>query len=95
MLPDASVDTVITSPPYFRLRDYEVSGQLGAEAHVDEWVSGLRDVAREIGRVLVPSGTFWLNLGDTYATHRARARRRRACSWRRNASHESSWMTGG
>lgn len=68
-LPDASVDTAITSPPYFRLRDYAVSGQLGAETHVDEWVTGLRDVGREIARVLVPSGTFWLNLGDTYATH--------------------------
>jgi site-specific DNA-methyltransferase (adenine-specific) len=68
-MPDSSVDTVITSPPYFRLRDYEVSGQLGTEAHVDEWVTGLREVAREMSRVLVPTGTLWLNLGDTYATH--------------------------
>jgi DNA modification methylase len=38
VLPDASVDCVITSPPYFRLRDYAADGQLGLEAHVDQWV---------------------------------------------------------
>lgn len=68
-LPDASVDCVVTSPPYFRLRNYGVSGQLGLEGHVDSWVDGLRDVLAECGRVLVPTGTLWLNLGDSYATH--------------------------
>lgn len=68
-LPDASVDMVLTSPPYFRLRDYNVSGQLGLEAHVEQWVTQLREVATEIRRVLVPTGTFWLNLSDTYSTH--------------------------
>lgn len=67
-LPEGSVDMVLTSPPYFRLRDYAVTGQLGLEPTVDEWVAGLRDVAREIARVLVPSGSFWLNVGDTYST---------------------------
>lgn len=67
-LPDASVDMVLTSPPYFRLRDYAVTGQLGLERHVDDWVAGLREVAQEIHRVLVPSGTFWLNVSDTYST---------------------------
>jgi DNA modification methylase len=60
---------VLTSPPYFLLRDYQVSGQLGLESHVDEWVTNLRTVARELHRVLVPTGSLWLNLGDTYATH--------------------------
>ncbi|MEU4706749.1 site-specific DNA-methyltransferase [Nocardia salmonicida] len=69
-LPDAAVDMVFTSPPYFRLRDYEASGQLGLEAHVDEWVDHLLDVSRQVHRVLVPTGTYWLNLGDTYSTHR-------------------------
>jgi DNA modification methylase len=68
-LPDASVDMVLTSPPYFRLRDYQVDGQLGLEAHVSEWVSGLRAVADEVARVLVPTGSFWLNVADTYSTH--------------------------
>lgn len=68
-LPDASVDLVLTSPPYFRLRDYGVSGQLGLEADVDAWVEQLRAVTRQLQRVLLPTGSLWLNLGDTYATH--------------------------
>jgi len=68
-LPAASVDMVLTSPPYFRLRDYRVDGQLGLEGHVDQWVGGLHEVAREVQRVVVPTGSFWLNLADTYSTH--------------------------
>ncbi|OBK28894.1 DNA methylase N-4 [Mycobacterium asiaticum] len=68
-LPDASVDCVITSPPYFRLRDYAAEGQLGLEAHVDAWVEQLAAISEQVARVLVPTGTYWLNLGDTYATH--------------------------
>ncbi|HEX8080081.1 MAG TPA: site-specific DNA-methyltransferase [Jatrophihabitans sp.] len=68
-LPNGSIDTVVTSPPYFRLRDYQIDGQLGLEGHVDEWVSGLRAVARQVQRCLVPTGSFWLNLADTYSTH--------------------------
>lgn len=68
-LPPESIDCVITSPPYFRLRDYQVKGQIGAEGTVEEWVSELRAVAAALHRVLRPSGTFWLNLGDSYSTH--------------------------
>lgn len=68
-LPDQSVDMVLTSPPYFRLRDYDVAGQLGTEQHVDDWVHGLLPVTRELRRVLLLSGSFWFNLGDTYSTH--------------------------
>lgn len=68
-LPDESVDCVITSPPYFGLRDYGVAGQLGQEAHVDRWVGELQAVARELQRVLAPHGSFWLNLGDSYSRH--------------------------
>ncbi|HEX2903377.1 MAG TPA: site-specific DNA-methyltransferase [Jatrophihabitans sp.] len=67
--PSDSVDMVLTSPPYFRLRDYEVSGQLGKESHVDRWVESLREVSRELQRVLLPTGTLWLNLADTYSIH--------------------------
>ncbi|UOT06755.1 site-specific DNA-methyltransferase [Rhodococcus opacus] len=66
---EASVDMALTSPPYFRLRDYGHHAQLGLEADVDEWVAALLAVARHIARTLVPTGTLWLNLGDTYATH--------------------------
>ena len=68
-LPDASVDMVLTSPPYYLLRDYQIAGQLGLESHVDEWVKSLHAVIRELHRVLLPSGSLWLNLADTYATH--------------------------
>lgn len=68
-LPSESVDCVITSPPYFGLRDYGMSGQLGQEAHVDQWVENLRAVCRELYRVLAPHGSLWLNLGDAYSRH--------------------------
>jgi DNA modification methylase len=68
-LPAESIDSVVTSPPYFRLRDYGVEGQLGLERNVDQWVDGLQKLLRELHRVLVPTGTVWLNLGDSYSTH--------------------------
>lgn len=68
-LPDESVDVVITSPPYFQLRSYGHDGQYGLEPHVDRWVERLCEVVAEIARVLVPTGTLWLNLGDSYSRH--------------------------
>lgn len=68
-LPDESVDCVITSPPYYQLRDYGIDGQLGQEAHIDEWVANLRAVGRELFRVLAPYGSLWLNVGDAYSAH--------------------------
>lgn len=66
-LPDDSIDTIITSPPYFRLRNYGHDEQLGLETHVDDWVDKLLAVADQLARVLKPTGSFWLNLGDTYS----------------------------
>jgi site-specific DNA-methyltransferase (adenine-specific) len=68
-IPDASVDCVMTSPPYFQLRDYEVSDQLGLEHSVGDWVDELQLILRGLARVLKPSGSLWLNLGDTYSRH--------------------------
>lgn len=68
-LPDGVIDCIVTSPPYFRLRNYGHDAQLGLEGRVDEWVEGLRTLLREAARVLVPTGTIWLNLGDSYSTH--------------------------
>jgi DNA modification methylase len=68
-LPSASVDCVITSPPYYQLRDYGVNGQLGLEDTVDQWVDHLRAVCAEVARVLRPTGSYWLNLGDSYSRH--------------------------
>ena len=62
-----SVDCCITSPPYANgLRDYGTAGQLGQERNVTEYVEGLRGVLREVRRVLKPTGSLWLNLGDSY-----------------------------
>lgn len=69
-LPDASVQTCVTSPPYFGLRDYGVEGQIGLEQTPDEYVARLVDVFREVRRVLRDDGTLWLNLGDSYAANR-------------------------
>lgn len=68
-LPPDSVDCVVTSPPYFGLRDYGVRGQLGQEATVEAWVEGLRNVINAVARVLKPSGAVWLNLGDSFSRH--------------------------
>jgi site-specific DNA-methyltransferase (adenine-specific) len=68
-LPDSSVDTVITSPPYFRLRNYQQEAQIGLEPHVDDWVNELLLVARGLKRVLKSTGSLWLNLGDTFSRH--------------------------
>jgi site-specific DNA-methyltransferase (adenine-specific) len=66
-LPDGSVDCIVTSPPYFQLRDYNTTGQYGLEASVEAWAENLAEVGRELHRVLAPHGTCWINVGDTYS----------------------------
>lgn len=68
-LPTASVDTCITSPPYFNLRRYGVEGQIGLERSVDDWVESLGAVFSEVARVLKERGSLWLNVGDSYSRH--------------------------
>lgn len=69
--PDDSVDLVVTSPPYFQLRSYadggeHYEGQIGDEPTPTEFIDSLLDVTREAMRVLTPSGSLWVNLGDKY-----------------------------
>jgi DNA modification methylase len=66
-LPSESVQTIVTSPLYFGLRDYGKEGQIGLEETPTDYVNALVDVFREAKRVLREDGTLWLNLGDTYA----------------------------
>ena len=66
-LPDESVHCVVTSPPYFGLRDYGVAGQIGLELSPEAFVGELVAVFAEVRRVLRADGTLWLNLGDCYA----------------------------
>src|SRR5215469_1780663 len=62
-----TVHCCVTSPPYWGLRDYGVDGQIGLEPTLAEYLETMVGVCREIRRVLKPSGTFWLNIGDCYA----------------------------
>lgn len=64
-----SVHCVVTSPPYWGLRDYGVEGQLGLERTPEQYVSNMVAVFREVKRVLRDDGTLWLNMGDSYASH--------------------------
>ncbi|UZE84671.1 DNA-methyltransferase [Pseudomonas viciae] len=66
-LPDQSVQTCITSPPYYGLRDYGVDGQIGLEETPAEFIARLVEVFREVRRVLRDDGTAWVNMGDSYA----------------------------
>lgn len=64
---DNSIHCCVTSPPYWNLRDYQMSGQLGLEKTPEEYISKLVAVFREVKRVLRDDGTIWVNIGDTYA----------------------------
>ena len=66
-LDDKSIQTCITSPPYWGLRNYNVEGQLGLESTPQQYVQKLVEIFREVKRVLKDDGTVWLNLGDSYA----------------------------
>jgi site-specific DNA-methyltransferase (cytosine-N4-specific) len=67
-LEDGCVDCIVTSPPYFGLRDYGIDGQYGLEQSPAEYVERLRGLFCELRRVLADDGTLWLNLGDSYAS---------------------------
>lgn len=66
-LPEASVRCCVTSPPYWRQRDYGIPGQLGLEQTPEEYVMNLVEVFREVRRVLTDDGSLFLNLGDRWA----------------------------
>ena len=66
-LPDESVNCVVTSPPYYALRDYGVSGQIGLEATPQAFVAKMVEVFHEVKRVLRNDGVCWINLGDSYS----------------------------
>lgn len=65
-LADGSINCIVTSPPYFGLRDYGVEGQYGLEQSPAEYVEPMRALFSELRRVLADDGTLWLNIGDSY-----------------------------
>jgi DNA modification methylase len=64
---DETVDLIITSPPYFNLRDYGNEGQIGHEPDVNSYIDNLQSIFREAHRVLKKSGSLWINIDDTYS----------------------------
>jgi DNA modification methylase len=68
MIADETAQCCVTSPPYFGLRDYGITGQIGREPMISEYISNLVDIFKEVKRVLAKDGTLWLNLGDSYAS---------------------------
>src|SRR5579884_1412612 len=66
--PAGRVQTVVTSPPYWSLRDYGIAGQIGLEGSVDEFLKSLVKVFDQVWRVLRDDGTLWLNIGDSYTS---------------------------
>lgn len=67
-LPSRFCQTVITSPPYWSLRDYSIQGQIGLEDNPDDYVDSLVQVFEQVRRVLADNGTLWLNIGDSYTS---------------------------
>ena len=74
LLPDASVQKVVTSPPYWSLWDYGTSGQIGRDDTLSDYLASLVRTFRKVRRVLVPTGTLWLNIGDSYTSGNRRYR---------------------
>lgn len=91
-LSSESVQCVVTSPPYWGLRDYGVEGQIGLEPTPEEYVLKLVEVFHEVRRVLRRDGTCWLNLGDTYAGYWGDANARK--QGRRSSADTNGWTNG-
>lgn len=71
-----SVNVCVTSPPYYNLRDYEITGQIGMEDTPEEYIKNLVCVFREVRRVLRKDGTLWVNIGDSYTSGNRKSRDR-------------------
>ena len=65
-LPDNSIDCIVTSPPYWNLRDYNVEEQIGLEKNPEDFINKIVEIMKECKRIIKPTGTIWLNLGDSY-----------------------------
>lgn len=87
-----SVDCVVTSPPYWGLRDYRVAGQYGVEPTLDRYLASLVAVFDQVGRVLRRDGTVWVNLGDTYGGSWGNYVARGSCA--RSAGQRVGWRQG-
>jgi len=94
-LPDESIDMIITSPPYWSLRDYEVQGQIGIEKTYREYIDRLCTIFDEARRVLKQEGTCWVNMGDTYGTTSGSGIRTGMQASNRGTQRNHSWQEKG
>ena len=94
-IPSESVDCVVTSPPYWALRDYGVSGQLGLESTFYEYIAKLIKIFDEVKRVLKKTGTCWVNLGDTYGTGSGAGERNGLQRTNRGTQNFEKWKKNG
>lgn len=81
-MPDEYIDTIITSPPYFGLRDYQVDGQIGLESSLDEYIERLLLITAELKRILKKTGVMFWNHGDCYGGR---------CSWGGETGLDERW----
>lgn len=89
-LPDNSIDCCVTSPPYYGLRDYGHDAQIGLEETPEMFIQSLVKVFEEVKRVLKPNGTLWVNIGDTYSSHKDC--KSTSDSLRKGSNHEGANM---
>ena len=94
-LESSIVDCIVTSPPYFWLRDYGVEGQIGLEDTVDAYVSSLVRIMSQARRVLRPEGVAFLNLGDTYYSGKGKSHGRDTKSKKRRFGLRAVDKSGG
>ena len=94
-MPSQSIDCVVTSPPYFWLRDYDIEGQIGLEETVDEYVTALTDIMIETKRVLNPGGLAFLNIGDTFYSGKGESQGRDSKSKKRRFGLRAVDKSGG
>ena len=74
LLPENSIQTVVTSPPYWSLRDYDVDRQIGCDESLADYLAGIVKTFDKVRRVLTADGTIWLNIGDAYTSGNRRYR---------------------
>jgi len=91
-LPDESIQSIVTSPPYFGQRDYGSESQIGLESHPNDYVQSLVTLFREARRVLKNNGTFWLNIGDNYVG--ATSQHKEGGSQGKNSRYSRKHMNG-
>jgi site-specific DNA-methyltransferase (adenine-specific) len=87
-IPDNYINTIVTSPPYYGLRDYGVDGQIGLEESPEEYIIKMVQVFRECKRILKDDGTLWLNIGDSYWS----GKNRNGYEWDKNKGKSKDYM---